>query len=187
MSRMVKKLPSDLDIFSSSTFTKPLCIQTLDEGLAGRALALRDLVLVVREDAGPRRRRGCRGARRGACIDIAEHSMCQPGPARCPRVTPRTARPASRLPQREVQRVVLASRRPRRARRRAGRRALARELAVVREARAREKYTSPSRPRRRGPCRSALDHRDDLAECAASRAARRRAAAFRAPRASSCR
>jgi hypothetical protein len=46
---MVKKLPSDLDIFSLSMFRKPLCIQTLTKGSAARALALRDLVLVVRE------------------------------------------------------------------------------------------------------------------------------------------
>ena len=46
---MVKKLPSDFDIFSLSTLRKPLCIQTLTKRLAAGAFALRDLVLVVRE------------------------------------------------------------------------------------------------------------------------------------------
>ena len=34
--------------------------------------------------AGRARRRGCRASRRGTCMPCAEHSMCQPGPARGP-------------------------------------------------------------------------------------------------------
>ena len=48
---MVKKLPSDFDIFSPSTCRKPLCIQTLAmRGVSKAQQRLRDLVLVVRED-----------------------------------------------------------------------------------------------------------------------------------------
>ena len=46
---MVKKLPSDFDIFSLSMLSRPLCIQTLAKRSAARRLALRDLVLVVGE------------------------------------------------------------------------------------------------------------------------------------------
>ena len=47
---MVTKLPSDLLIFSASTLRKPAVHPDAGEGLAPRRLALRDLVLVVRED-----------------------------------------------------------------------------------------------------------------------------------------
>ena len=75
----VKKLPSDFDIFSPSTCRKPLCIQTLAQcGLGMRAAALRDLVLVVREDQVDAAAVDVE-RRAQQCLDIAEHSMCQPG------------------------------------------------------------------------------------------------------------
>ena len=58
--------------------------------------------------AGPSRRRGCRAARPAALSAIAEHSMCQPGrpaPQGAPR---RVLARLVRLPEREVERVLLA-------------------------------------------------------------------------------
>ena len=78
------------------------------ELLCPRALGLRDLVLVVREDEVGPAAVDVEAARRGSCSDIAEHSMCQPGRpgphGDCP---VRLAR-LGRLPEREVARVTLA-------------------------------------------------------------------------------
>ena len=75
---MVKKLPSDLDIFSALTLTKPLCIQIFTKGLPVSASVCaisfswcgkaRSLPPAWMSSCSPR-----------CFIAIAEHSMCQPG------------------------------------------------------------------------------------------------------------
>ena len=91
---MVTKLPRLFDIFSPSTCRNPLCIQTLAMRFAAEGAAgLGDLVLVVGEDevdaaavdvervAAPDRRTASPppNGSNSFAIDIAEHSMCQPG------------------------------------------------------------------------------------------------------------
>ena len=94
-SRMVKKLPSDLDIFSPSTRDKAVVQPVFD--VAGNALPVVGLRVVMaagmprRADAlgnfcfhgagtaNPRRRHECRKYRRTGFSLMAEHSMCQPG------------------------------------------------------------------------------------------------------------
>ena len=75
---MVKKLPSDLDIFSLSTLMKPLCIQTCENGLP----VAPSLWAISFSWCG-----NCRSApppwmsKLSPSISqpMAEHSMCQPG------------------------------------------------------------------------------------------------------------
>ncbi len=108
MSRTVKTLPSDFDIFSLSMFRNSTWTQNRANGLAGRALGLRDLVLVVREDQVDRRRHGCRSA--------APRAAAAPWPStRCasPAVPVRARSPSvgspglAGLPQHEIARVLL--------------------------------------------------------------------------------
>ena len=77
-SRTVKKLPSDFDIFSAFTFTKPLCIHVFTnlEPQAAQVCAisfswcgnLRSIPPPWMSKWSPK-----------SATDIAEHSMCQPG------------------------------------------------------------------------------------------------------------
>src|SRR5689334_22895796 len=78
-SRMVKKLPKDLDIFSPSTWRKPLCIQTLAKGWPAWADSdwaisfswcgkTRSMPPPWMSKVSPR-----------SDALMAEHSMCQPG------------------------------------------------------------------------------------------------------------
>ena len=71
-------LPSDLLIFSPPMVTQPLCSQYRANGVAG-GLGLGDLVLVVREDAGRGRRRGCRTRRRGTASPSPSTRGASPG------------------------------------------------------------------------------------------------------------
>jgi hypothetical protein len=90
-SRTVKKLPSDLLIFSPFTSSMPLCTQTLAKPAAGEGAAgLRDLVLMMREDqviAAAMNVEILAEMRQ----DIAEHSICQPGRPRPQGLTPSPA------------------------------------------------------------------------------------------------
>ena len=126
---------------------------------------------------------------------IAEHSMCQPGRPAAPRRVPgRVLALLLRLPQREVERVLLAARRPRRprpgpSRRRRGARARRSRRTSARGSRRRR------RPRRRGRGRSAPAIRSTIgpivsrgqrlvvgpAEAEARRCRRRRRRSSRAP------
>ena len=75
---MVLKLPSDLDIFSESTCTKPLCIQILARGLPSAASVWAISFSwwgKMRSSPPPWMSSG-----RGMYFSLmAEHSMCQPG------------------------------------------------------------------------------------------------------------
>ena len=72
-------LPVDLAIFAPPIWRWAQCSQVRDERLAGRGLALGDLVLVVREDQVDAAGVDVERLARGAAMLIAEHSMCQPG------------------------------------------------------------------------------------------------------------
>ena len=93
---MVTTLPSDFDIFSPPSFSKPECIQWRAKLLvAERALGLRDLVLVVREDqvvaaAVDVERLAEIAVRHRRALDVPARA------ARAPRARPTTARPAWR-------------------------------------------------------------------------------------------
>ena len=101
-------LPTDFDIFSSSIWTIPLCIQIRARGDAAGRLGLGDLVLVVGEDevdaAAVDREVGAElllGHRRA--LDVPARA------ARAPRASPRRCPPppCCALPEREVERVLL--------------------------------------------------------------------------------
>ena len=94
-----------------------------------RAIALRDLVLVVGKLQVCAAAVDVERDGRAVSVDIAEHSMCQPGPTaaerRCPAYFLRLVR-LGRLPEHEVERVLLAARPPPPARRPEGRRSTCR-------------------------------------------------------------
>lgn len=77
-SRIVKKFPNDLDIFSLSVI-KPLCIHVRAKRLARGAFALRDLVFHGAGRPNRHRHRGCRNSLPTRHSPRQEHSMCQPG------------------------------------------------------------------------------------------------------------
>ena len=122
---MVKKLPSDFDIFSLSTCRKPLCIQTFAMRAVSKAQHdLGDLVLVVGKheiDAAAMDVEGLAliGSSHVSLVSkalircfhaIAEHSMChpgRPGVAMPPGRRPGRVLRAGRFPQHEVHRVAL--------------------------------------------------------------------------------
>jgi hypothetical protein len=74
----VKKLPSDFDIFSSSTRTKPLCIHTFTnfEPQAAQVCAISFSWCGNLRSMPPPWMSKCSPS---SSTDIAEHSMCQPG------------------------------------------------------------------------------------------------------------
>ena len=100
------KIPVDFAIFSPPRLTMPLCSQYLAKVLTGSPLTLGDLILVMREDQVGAASvdvevltqvLGCHGR----ALDVPTRA------ARAPRrVPPRLAR-LRRLPEGEVQRVVL--------------------------------------------------------------------------------
>ncbi len=103
-----KMLPTDFDIFSSSVWTIPLCIQIRARGEPAGGLGLGDLVLVMGEDeVGAAAVDREVGAELGFSA-IAEHSMCQPGrPSPQGESQARVLARLARLPEREVERVLL--------------------------------------------------------------------------------
>src|SRR5579863_633940 len=77
-SRRVKKLPRDFDIFSSFTRTNPLCIHTLTKGVpqAAQDCAISFSWCGNFKSSPP----PCRSKYPPSkLVDMAEHSMCQPG------------------------------------------------------------------------------------------------------------
>ena len=103
-------LPTDFDIFSSSIWTIPLCIQIRASGTPAGGLGLGDLVLVVGEDEVEPPPWIAKSAP-SSFSAIAEHSMCQPGRPVAPgRVPAGVLALLVRLPEREVERVLLERR-----------------------------------------------------------------------------
>ena len=181
-------LPTDFAIFSPVALDHPVVHPDRGQLVPARGPRLRGLVLVVGEERGPSRRRGCRSRRRAASSAIAEHSMCQPGRPRAPRRSPRRCpRPpccafqsakssgsslqsAPSTPSPWSMCVDVA----------------VRQLAVARGPSARGSRRRP-RPRRRGPRSiSACDQLDDLADRLRWRAARGRGGRARARRCRRC-
>ena len=187
-SRMVKKLPSDFDIFSSSTLHEAVVHPVRSTN--GLPVAPSRSARSRSRDAGtagPCRRRGCRSARRAARTHIAEHSMCQPG------------RPS---PQRRLATRARRAWRASTARSRADRRfavvdldalagaqvveRLAGELAVAREAAHRVVHVAVARRGRRALVARACRSCRSSAARTRWRAARGRAAATPSAAQSSC-
>ena len=120
--RMVTTLPSDFDIFSPPSVSRPVCIQCRAK-LPGaeRALGLRDLVLVVREDqvgaaAVDVERLAEVAVRHRRALDVPARA------ARSPRARPTTARPAWPPSTARSRAGSASARPPRRARPPSGRR-----------------------------------------------------------------
>ena len=115
MSRTVKTLPSDFDIFSLSMLRNSTCTQKRENGVPGRAFGLGNLVLVVREDqidaaaVDVDRRLAEQPERHRRALDVPSR------PARPDAVVPRRLAGLGRLPQHEVAGVLLGVlvRRPR--------------------------------------------------------------------------
>ena len=185
-SRSRSTLPTDFDIFSSPSRSIPLCSQRRANGWAPARLALRALVLVVREHAG-RAPPPCTSKPSPRCSRaIAEHSMCQPG-----RPGPHGRGPGDvlvglrPLPEREVGRRLLGL---------AGLDAgagdelvdaLPRQLAVAVERRDAEVHVAPGGVGEPALARAPRSARRSGAP-SRSRAARRRAARARAGRCPRC-
>ena len=177
-------LPTDLAIFSEPSSSIPLCIQIRASGSRARPASAppRSRGAGTR---GRRRRRGCR-TRRPAAPRPSPSTRCASPGARGPRRVPgRVLALLRRLPQREVQRIVLEIR------------ALdalalvhlvdvaARELAVGVERADAEVHVAGRRVGR-AALDQALDQLDDLARRTRSRTARRPAARARAGRYRRC-
>ena len=158
---MVKKLPSDFDIFSLSMLRNPLCIQTLTNGtpLAPSLCAISFSWCGNCRSMPPPWMSKCSPS---SALHIAEHSMCQPG-----RPGPKRARPLARrrarCPWPTSTARSRADRPCRRARRRARRRA-ARRSTCPRACRSRETCAPRSSRRRCGAVGEALrlERRDHL-------------------------
>ena len=124
---MVTKLPRLFDIFSPSTCRKPLCIQTF----AMRAAPNAQQVCAISFSwcgntrsmpppwmsntffAGSSQARPPPKGRSSVAIDIAEHSMCQPGRPfgdDAARAVPARLLLLRRLPQHEIHRIALVGR-----------------------------------------------------------------------------
>ena len=107
---MVTKFPSDFAIFFPSTCRKPLCIQY--RAISGVPCAQRDCAISfswcgkTRSMPPP----WMSNVSPSSAPDMAEHSMCQPGPPCPPRRRPRRFARLRRLPQHEVHRVALVGR-----------------------------------------------------------------------------
>ena len=100
------RLPSDFDIFSPSMRTIAWCIQWRTNGspvAASDWARSHSWCGKIRSAPPPCRSMVVPSSRRAS----AEHSMCQPGPARAPERLPRRLVVERRLPQHEVERVAL--------------------------------------------------------------------------------
>ena len=105
----MKKFPLLFDIVSFSMSRCSTCIQWRTNGLPGAALALRDLVLVVREDEVDARRSGGRTSRPGTSCSWPSTRCASPGGPR-PKGASHCAQAGSSrlgLPEHEVARVLL--------------------------------------------------------------------------------
>ena len=105
-------LPSDFDIFSASVSTIPLCIQRRANGRPAASDCAISFSWWGKTRSEPPPWIANDGP--SSASAIAEHSMCQPGPPRPPgRVPARVLALLVRLPEGEVERVLLERRRPR--------------------------------------------------------------------------
>src|SRR5262249_7090389 len=105
-SRVVKKLPSDFDIFSWSTLRNAECIHKFTKGRPS-APSLCAISFSwcgnCRSQPPPWMSNGAPSSRH----DIAEHSICQPGRPGADHGGPARLVGLRRLPQHEVERIVL--------------------------------------------------------------------------------